>query len=174
MIYTFNFDYEDFFAIPKIKIGVDKKVYYNGTVNESIEFEVELKSGNHTLWIEHYEKNLNWTDHEHDNHVFIKKIYFDHIDLDQLDYCPITHHGKFYPVYESSYVESCINAGIILPEYIQPNHYLGHNGIWKLDFQAPELLWIIKEQNPSGIHLEDTIFSTSDTTLNEVKKFFNL
>ena len=42
------------------------------------------------------------------------------------------------------------------------------------DFSSPELLWIIKEQNPGGINLEDTIFSTSSQTLNEIKNFFGL
>lgn len=174
MIYTLEFDYEDFFDVPKIKIGIDHEIFYNDNVKELVEFEANLATGAHTLWVEHYGKQLTWTNKDHDNHVFIKKIYFDNVDLDQLDYCPITHRGRFYPCYEQSYIVSCQDNGLVLPEYIQPNHYLGHNGVWKLDFQSPELLWIIQEQNPSGIHLEDTIFSTSATTLNEVKNFFNL
>jgi hypothetical protein len=34
--------------------------------------------------------------------------------------------------------------------------------------------WIISEQKPSGINLEDTIFSTGQDSLNEIKKFFNV
>jgi hypothetical protein len=82
--------------------------------------------------------------------------------------------GKFYPEYESSYLASCRVQGLDLPEFICPNHYLGHNGVWKLNFESPELLWIIKQQNPSGMHLEDTMFSTSDHVLQEIKDFFKL
>jgi hypothetical protein len=174
MIYTIDFDYNDFFDAPKLRIGIDDCVYYDSSVLEQIEFEADLVPGPHTLWIEHHGKQINWTTEAHDHHMIIKRILFDGVDLDQLDYCPITHRGRFYPVYEPSYVDSCITCGIELPEFLQPNHYLGHNGVWKLEFVTPELLWIIKEQNPSGIHLEDTIFSTSDTTLNQIKDYFKL
>ena len=174
MIYTVEFDFEDFFDTPQIQIGIDGTVYYNQSVQEQISFEAVLSNGPHTLWIQHWGKKIEWTTAEHDHHVFVKKIYFDNVDLDQLDYHPITHKGRFYPDYEQSYRDTCQQQNLTLPEYISPNHYLGHNGIWKLDFEAPELLWIIKEQNPSGIHLEDTIFSTGSTTLNQVKKFFDL
>lgn len=174
MIFTIDFDYEDFFRIPTIDIGIDDQTLYQGNVNESITIDVDLADGDHTLWIKHYNKKLYETTNEHDHHVFIKRILFGDIDLDQIDYCKLTHRGKFYPEYESSYIISCRAQGITLPEYIQPNHYLGHNGIWKLDFSSPELLWIITQQNPGGMHLEDTMFSTGAVTLSEVKNFFNL
>lgn len=174
MIFTIKFDFEDFFRIPTVDIGVDDCTLYQGNVNESISVDADLSIGEHTLWIKHYNKQLYETTQDHDHHVFIKQVLFGDIDLDQLDYCKLTHRGRFYPDYEPSYIASCQDTGITLPEYIQPNHYLGHNGIWKLEFSSPELLWIIKQQNPGGMHLEDTMFSTSDTTLIEVKKFFNL
>lgn len=174
MIYTFEFDFEDFFSVPKLRIGVDQTICYDNEVKKIVEIDVTLEHGPHELWIEHHGKDINWTNDRADHHIFIRKIYFDSIDLDQLDYCPITHRGRFYPRYEPSYRNSCLQQEIDLPEFIRPNHYLGHNGIWKLDFSCPEFLWIIKEQNPSGIHLEDTIFSTGSETLASVKKFFNL
>lgn len=174
MIYTVEFDFENFYAIPTVKIGIDHKIYHDGEVNGLISFEDKLDAGDHTLWIEHYGKNISWTTPKRDHHVFVKRILFDAVNLDQIDYCPITHRGRFYPCYEPAYLQSCREQGIDLPEFICPNHYLGHNGIWKLDFSTPELLWIIKEQNPSGIHLEDTIFSTSTSTLEDVKRFFEL
>jgi hypothetical protein len=94
--------------------------------------------------------------------------------LDQLDYCRLTHRGVFCPKYAESYIASCKESNADLPEYISPNHYLGHNGVWHLDFSSPALLWIITEQNPSGMHLEDTMFSTSSGVLNEIKDFFKL
>jgi hypothetical protein len=174
MIFCFEFDFEDYFDIPKISIGVDDVLLYEGDVIEKISFEHVLPDGERELWIEHRNKYIEWTTNQHDHHVFIKKIFFDNIDLDQIDYCPLTHRGRFYPKYEQSYIDSCRDRNIDLPEFIQPNHYLGHNGIWKLSFSVPTALWIIKEQNPSGMHLEDTIFSTGRTTLENVKKFFEL
>jgi hypothetical protein len=168
------FSFNDYFSSPTVKVGIDDCVYYNSVVLDTVEFDCDLAAGSHVLFIEHYGKLMSWTTAEQDHHVFIKKILFDNVDLDQLNYCPLTHRGKFYPYYESSYVESCKEQNVVLPEFISPNHYLGHNGIWRLDFNSPELLWIIKEQNPSGINLEDTIFSTSSQTLNEIKNFFDL
>lgn len=172
--FKIKFGFDDFFSIPKIRVGIDKNIYYDEEVSSLIEFDCELHNGSHTMWIEHYDKLSSWTTKCQDHHVYIKQIFFSDVDLDQISYHPLTHRGKFYPKYEPSYIESCKNSGITLPEFICPNHYLGHNGIWKLDFRAPELLWIIKEQNPSGINLEDTIFSTSSSTLNKVKEFFKL
>jgi hypothetical protein len=169
-----HFDFEDFFRTPLVRVGIDDVELYNGEVLEIIEVHCPVETGPHTFWIEHHGKQINETTNAHDHHIFIKKLYFNDIDLDQLDYCPLTHRGKFYPVYEESYITSCHEQRVDLPEFIQPNHYLGHNGVWRLNFSEPAMLWIIREQNPNGMHLEDTIFSTSETTLNEVKDFFKL
>lgn len=169
-----NFDFDDFFRIPTIKIGVNNTLLFNGNANEHFEFNLENVKGLHTLWIEHYGKLGHETTLHNDTHVFIKNILFDDIDLDQIDYCRLTHRGHFYPEYNTDYVKDCKINGVVLPEYICPNHYLGHNGIWKLEFEMPAMNWIIKEQNPSGMNLEDTMFSSSSQTIEEIKKLFDL
>jgi hypothetical protein len=174
MIIELAFTFDDHFRHPTIKIGIDDMTLYNGAVQTSHTFDCTLKDGPHDLWIEHHGKDLHETNNEHDTHVYIKSIVFDGVDLDQLDYCKLTHRGKFYPDYAESYRASCSESGTHLSEYIQPNHYLGHNGTWHLSFNTPELLWIITEQNPSGMHLEDTMFSTSSAVLTEIKDFFKL
>lgn len=174
MVLELAFSFDDHFRLPTIKVGIDNVVLYHGPVNSHYKFDHALKDGPHSLWIEHYGKDLHETNGEHDTHVNIERIVFDGVDLDQLDYCKLTHRGQFYPDYAESYRVSCAESNTTLPEYIQPNHYLGHNGTWRLDFNTPELLWIITEQNPSGMHLEDTMFSTSSTVLTEIKDFFNL
>jgi len=171
---SIDFDYNDFFAVPGIKISIESLCLYDGQVNEHFEFDIDLEDGAHQLTIQHHGKKIDWTTNDQDHHVLITKICFDQIDLDQIDYCKLTHLGRFYPEYEPSYQASCQANGLELPEFICPNHYLGHNGCWKLDFESPGLLWIIKQQNPSGMHLEDTIFSTSGHVLQEIKDFFKL
>jgi hypothetical protein len=171
---SIDFNYNNFFAVPNIEILVDNVCLHQGAVAESFDFNVELDDGEHLLSIRHYGKEMNWTTDKNDHHVFIKKVCFDKIDLDQIDYCKLTHRGKFYPDYEPSYAISCQETELVLPKFICPNHYLGHNGTWSLNFRSPGMLWIIQEQNPSGMHLEDTIFSTSDHVLQEVKDFFQL
>jgi len=106
--------------------------------------------------------------------VQIRRILFDSTDLDQREECALTRKGEFFPEYEESYRQDNLRRGYTLPDSISPNHYLGHNGAWRLKFQTPALLWIIKQQNPHGIHLEDTVFSTSRSVTDDVKKFFNL
>lgn len=169
-----HFDYDDFFGVPEIEVCIDNSVLYDGVVQEFIELTCSVEDGPRQLIIRHKNKNNTQVNLHNDCHVFIKKIWFDSIDLDQIDYCQLTHRGKFYPEYDADYVATCQEQGIELPEYITPNHYLGHNGAWVLDFEAPVLLWVIRQQNPGGMHLEDTIFSTSHETLESVKKFFDL
>lgn len=174
MLLEIHFSYNNHFRHPSVEIGIDQQTLYTGVVQNIFQAHCSLANGPHTLWIKHFGKHEHETNEHHDSHVNIEKILFDSIDLDQLDYCKLTHRGKFYPAYTDNYRATCVAQGQDLPEYICPNHYLGHNGIWKLNFETPELLWIIIEQNPSGMHLEDTVFSTSTEVLNEIKEYFNL
>ena len=165
-----DFSYDDYFGIPTIEILVDDRQLYIGEVKSQLELHAGvLHDGDHTLAIKHFGKQMHQTTADHDRHVHIDRIMFDHTDLDQLIWARLTHRGKFYPDYEPSYA---LNKE--LPKFISPNHYLGHNGVWRLDFKAPALLWVIQEQNPSGMHLEDTIFSTTHDSIDLVKNFFKL
>jgi hypothetical protein len=169
-----NFDYVDKFGCPQIDVLIGDNLLYTGDVSKELNAHVELAPGQYQLKIVHKGKNVNDYDASADRHVFIKSIKFDGIDLDQIEHCPLTHRGKFYPEYEASYVQTSKDQGIVLPEYISPNHYLGHNGTWVLDFSYPVYDWIIVEQKPSGINLEDTIFSTGNDSLAAIKLFFNV
>jgi hypothetical protein len=167
-----NFD--DYFGCPQIQIAVDQTELYQGDAMSDLEFEIDVSPGDHVFSIRHQGKTNQHGNDLHDRHVELTNLRFDGVDLDQFEFCRITHRGKFYPEYDPDYVSDCARAGTVLPEFLQPNHYLGHNGIWKLDFKYPALLWIIQEQNPSGMHLEDTIFGSSQDVLNDIKDFFNL
>ena len=169
-----EFDFVDKFGFPHITIMIDDKVLYCGDVKHNITVADDIPDGNHILSIIHHDKKISDYDATHDKHVIITRILFDGVDLDQTKYCPLTHRGRFYPEYEQSYIMTCQQQNQVLPEFISPNHYLGHNGTWVLDFTSPAYDWIIKEQKPSGINLEDTIFSSGADTLSEIKSFFNV
>ena len=169
-----DFDFVDQFGCPQIAIFVDDQLLYSGNVLEHVCVIASVGPGEHQLEIVHSDKKINDYNETCDRHVLIKKVRFNGVDLDQLEHCPLTHRGKFYPAYEASYLETCKEQDTELPEYISPNHYLGHNGTWILQFSAPVYDWIISEQKPSGINLEDTIFSTGQDSLSEIKKFFNV
>lgn len=169
-----NFSYNDHYGSPQIEIGIDKIGLYDGTVKENFEFNIDLENGAHELYIVHKNKNIDQTTEQHDKHVYIRSIEFDCVNLDQLHYNPLTHRGRFYPTYEESYQANQLKNAVDLPEFISPNHYLGHNGVWRLEFNTPAMVWIIQEQNPSGIVLENTIASTSDDVLADIKNFFDL
>lgn len=162
------------FGVPQVEILVDDDSLYAGDVQEHLNFDVTLNNGAHCLKVVHFGKKITHSNIDADRHIMIKKILFNNVDLDQIDYCQLTQRGRFYPVYESSYVNTCDSNNITLPEFICPNHYLGHNGTWVLDFETPEYTWIIQEQRPSGINLEDTIFSSGNDTLLKIKSFFNV
>lgn len=174
MNYYFTFDYDDFFGVPTIEIGIDDIVYFNGEVKNKIEINSTLEPGDHELWIRHYGKKETDQNSEHDRYVELKELKFENVNLDQFEWIRLTHYGKFYPEYNLNYLQDCKKNGIELLEYISPNHYFGHNGIWKFKFQAPELSWIIRTQNPSGLHLEGTIFSSNKNVISEIKDFFGL
>lgn len=169
-----HFEYVDKFGCPQIDILINDNILYTGDVSTELITNVDLTPGQYLLKIVHRGKNINDYDQLLDRHVLIKSISFDGIDLDQIEHCPLTHRGKFYPNYEESYVQTSLKQGITLPEYISPNHYLGHNGTWVLEFNYPVYDWIIVEQKPSGINLEDTIFSTGNDSLAAIKSFFNV
>lgn len=174
MLIHMAFAWNDFFRVPTITVGIDHIVLYNSTVQNEIELAHDLEAGPHEFWIQHHGKQAHETNQHHDTHVFLKRLLFDQIDLDQIDYCKLTHKGQYYPEYNPDYVKTCAEQHIELPEYIQPNHYFGHNGTWRLAFNAPVMNWIIEEQNPSGMNLEDTMFSSSQITLQQVKDLFNI
>jgi len=174
MLIHMAFAWNDFFRVPTITVGIDHIVLYNSTVQNEIELSHDLGAGPHEFWIQHYGKQAHETDQHNDTHVFLQRLLFDQIDLDQIDYCKLTHKGRYYPQYNPNYVKTCAEQQVELPEYIQPNHYFGHNGTWRLTFDAPVMNWIIEEQNPSGMNLEDTMFSSSQITLQQVKDLFNL
>lgn len=169
-----EFDFDDHFGVPTIAVDIDGIMLYNGTVQSNIRSRVQLERGSHTLSIRHYGKLPEHQDAEHDRHVRIRRVLFDNTDLDQRANQALTQRGEFFPEYEESYRQENLQRGCTLPEKISPNHYLGHNGVWKLMFETPALLWIIRQQNPHGIHLEDTIFSTSRSVTESVKDFFHL
>lgn len=169
-----EFDYDDHFGVPTIRIDIDDVVLYDGPVQSHISASIDLERGDHVLAVHHYGKMIQHQDRDHDRHVKIRRILLDSTDLDQREECALTRRGEFFPEYEESYRQDNLSRGHTLPHCISPNHYLGHNGIWRLRFQTPALLWIIKQQNPHGIHLEDTIFSTSRTVTDSVKDFFKL
>lgn len=171
---SIKFNFEKHFRVPTVEIGIDSISLYKGQVQSNFEFYKKLQHGEHLLWIRHYGKSVEETTQQFDTHIFVKEVRFEDINLDQFDHSQLTHLGRFYPEYNENYVKDCKIANIDLPEFICPNHYLGHNGTWKLNFESPCLDWIIKNQNPSGINLEDTIFSSGNESLEKIKDLFNL
>ena len=96
---------------------------------------------------------------------------FINIDTIAIDGIKLTdrelHTGEFWPVYSLSYVEDTQD----LPDSICPNLYLGHNGTWRYRFFAPFTEWIIRERK-QGPQLDNTIFKSSQQTLEDAKSFF--
>ena len=54
---SIDFDYNDFFAVPDIKISLDDLCLHHGKVNEHFEFDIDLEDGPHQLTIDHHGKN---------------------------------------------------------------------------------------------------------------------
>lgn len=150
---------------PKVKIIIDDYItLYNGNAKENFEFNIDLNDGEHDLKIIHYGKEA----HHHkldqngniivDRHIEIKRIAFDDVSLEHELW-----DGKFFPVY--------MHRAENEPYYICPNLYLGHNGTWKYEFLTPALAWLINSRR-QGPKLDNTIFQTNASILEEAKDFF--
>lgn len=150
---------------PEVKIIIDDYItLYNGIAQENFEFEIDLPNGGHDLKIIHYGKKP----HHHildangtitvDRHIEIKRIAFEQVNLERELW-----DGKFFPVYMHKTKDE--------PYYICPNLYLGHNGTWKYEFSTPVLPWLIASRN-QGPQLDNTIFQTNASILEEAKNFF--
>lgn len=150
---------------PKVKIIIDDYItLFNGNAEEHYEFDIDLPNGGHDLKIVHYGKKP----HHHqlddngniliDRHIEILRISFDGVNLERELW-----DGKFFPVY----MHHTKNE----PYFICPNLYLGHNGTWKYEFSTPVLSWLIacRKQGPK---LDNTIFQTNSSILEEAKNFF--
>ncbi len=111
--FVFEFDYDDYFGIPTVKIGIDQQCLYQDTVKKQIVVVTELLPGTHTLTIEHfgkhawehqkqidstirvYETEVKQVDHQIDNikekTTIIKEYFHDvsqqvnHYDATQID-----------------------------------------------------------------------------------------
>jgi hypothetical protein len=159
--FLFEFDYDDYFGIPTVKIFIDQQCLYQDTVKKQIVVTTELVPGAHTLTIEHFGKHA-WEHQntEHDRHIELKSIVVDGVDLDHHEHCMLTHQGRWYPDYSL--------------ECITPCHWLGNNGTWTLNFDAPVLNWIIKTINPAGVSPEQTLDRSGNDILKDTLDFFKI
>ncbi len=150
---------------PLVKIIIDDYItLYNGIAQENFVFDIDLENGGHDLKIVHYGKEPHHHEQDSqgniliDRHVEITRISFDEVDLKHELWA-----GKFFPVY----MHKADNE----PYYICPNLYLGHNGTWKYEFVTPVLPWLIACRKP-GPQIQNTIFQTNASVLEEAKNFF--
>jgi len=169
-----EFEHDAYFGVPDCVIAIDGHTVYSAPITDKVSVSTQIPDGVHELRITHLNKKKQHTRHGHDRHFVLKRLIMEGIDLDQFEHCRMTHQGRFYPQYHTDYIRDMTALGETLPEYIQPNHYFGHNGSWILTFETPVLPWIIRVQNPSGMHLEDTIFDSTQDTIQDIKQFFNL
>lgn len=163
-----DFNVERRLGNPQVKIQIDDfDALYKGDCSDSYEFDVKINVGEHNLKITHYNKTMH--DHKYnenneviiDKHIELCKIYLDDVEL----YHRELMLGQFWPVYE-------FNADT-LPPIIKENLYLGHNGMWKLQFFYPSTDWLIKCREDDRINLDGSIFKTSESLLSDMKDFFN-
>ncbi len=160
-----EFKVERRLGTPQIKIIIDDYItLHDGDAQDSFAFDVDLPDGGHDLKIVHSGKQP----HHHvydpygniviDQHVQILRIALDQVDLEHELW-----DGKFFPVY--------MHRADNEPYYISPNLYLGHNGTWKLEFVSPAVPWLIAQRR-SGPQLDNTIFKTNASILQDAKLFF--
>lgn len=170
-----NFEVGDQLGLPMIKILIDDYVIlYEGPAMTQFDRTFDINSGEHELKIVHYGK----TDQDHlynadgsiavDKYVYIKSITIDQVKLFDSE----LQTGQFWPVYSLTYIADIVAEGKELPTYISPNLYLGHNGTWRYTFFYPFVDWIIACRQQSRQNLDNTIFKTSASLLEEAKAFF--
>ena len=167
-----KFKVEDYFGSPLCRIIIDESApTYDGPVQTDITISIPVTTGEHELRIVHYGK-IN-DDHLIENGSIVKDKHFELTAL-SFDGVELEHElweGSFFPVYGQDYVDDCRRNNIKLPYSICPNLYFGHNGTWKFNFFYPVYPWLISRRN-NGPNLENTIFISSNETLQQAKKYF--
>ena len=174
MLLEIDLEVGDALGKPLIKIMIDDYlVLYEGPAVPMFDREFELSSGYHELKIVHYGKKDSDHVYNMDGTIGIDKfVMINHVSIDSVSLKDKElQQGQFWPVYGLSYVETMQQNHSELPSFISPNLYLGHNGTWKWEFYYPFVDWIIAQRRP-GPQLDNTIFKTSQATLDEAKNFF--
>jgi hypothetical protein len=172
---SINFNVGRELGDPIIKILIDDYlILYDGIAPNSIDKEFDIADGEHELKIVHSGKSDEDHLYNSDGTIKVDKfVYIDNIVIDSIKLLENElHEGKFWPVYSLSYIDTMIKKQTELPQFIQPNLYLGHNGIWVYKFFSPFTDWIIQKRN-NGPKLENTIFKSSSQLLEDAKSFFN-
>lgn len=163
---------ENRLGAPLIRCTVDEGApFFDGPAQEHITTSLGTAPGFHELVISHYNKQ----DHDHvldnqgniliDKHVEILGIAIDDIKFNISE----LWQAHFYPVYNPVYYRQQLAQGNVLPPSISPNLYLGHNGIWKLNFHTPFVEYIIQKRKNLGVQLDNTIFQSDIDLLNQTK-----
>jgi hypothetical protein len=170
-----DFEIGDQLGTPLIKILIDDYIIlYEGPAIPQFNREFDIGYSEHELKIVHFGKTD--TDHLYnpdgsiavDKYVYIKSITIDQVRLTDTE----LQIGQFWPVYGLSYISDMVDSGQELPSYIAPNLYLGHNGTWRYTFFYPFIDWIIECRKKDRLSLDNTIFKTSASVLQEAKNFF--
>ena len=159
-------------GLPQIRCTIDEGApFFDGAAQEHISASVGVAPGFHELVISHYNKQ----DQDHvldaagnimiDKHVEILGIGIDDIafSIDEL------RQAYFYPVYNPVYYQQQLSLGNTLSPGISPNLYLGHNGIWKLNFHTPFVEYIIQKRKNLALNLDNTIFQSDIELLRQTK-----
>jgi len=170
-----EFKVERAFGDPLIKIMVDDTMCsFEGKCPDELTFDIPMTIGSHALRITHYGKiDSDQTLDVNNNilvdkHVEISKIWLDNIELKEELW-----EGEFFPVYNPDYVKDLKAKGIDLSYSIQPNLYLGHNGMWQLWFKYPVASWLIEKRHDKIARQLDPDFQSREDELNKVKLFFD-
>tara|TARA_B110000503_G_C7098971_1_gene392936 strand:+ start:297 stop:770 length:474 start_codon:yes stop_codon:yes gene_type:complete len=124
------------------EIIVDSSLKQNG-VAETFEFFREFTSDEKTInsfQIILKDKDKYQTVVENDKIIKDQLLTIENLEIDEMDLTSIIHNQKYYPTYNTEYVEKNPE----LPKFVTNTLTMGHNGYWEIQFTSPFYLWLLE------------------------------
>lgn len=135
----------DIIEPPSIILKMDEEVIHDGDLPHDNNFKYcgDVNVGTHTISLEFLNKHDSGVDHA----VVIDKILFFSIESKK-----VLFNSTYIPKYPKAYKESSLNENVVLDDVLTGCNYMGWNGTWKVNFDAPVFTWLHKNENLGWIY----------------------
>ena len=138
--FRINFTATYYKSPPGIIITIDDDVKFTGKISNN----KQLVKFNHTLnFSDPHKLQINRKFAEADQMLVIDSIFIDHVDVKNI----IWEYSYFEPEYPEPWATEQHQQGHVLEPKVIGETWLGHNGIWTLNFSSPFYRYLMLAMN---------------------------
>lgn len=134
---------------PCVSVTLDNMIFWQGPVSDDLDLDLSgtYSEGNHLLSVTFSGKSNHDTVLGKDKAIIVQSLDFHGIQDDRFVW-----QGIYRPTYPEPWYGQQISNGIVLPETLSGQNYLGWNGVWQLHFTMPIFTWIHQVQDLGWIY----------------------